>query len=716
MPTQKKKILLTEDNVITGLATKTLLNRFGFDTIHVTTGESALEILQQDPSFNLVLMDIDLGAGLDGIEAAEQILSRSDIPIIFLSSHTEAEYLKRIKEVTRYGYIPKNSHELVLHSTIELALDLFEKYKQAQQKESKFATLFKSLTDTIFTLDTEQRHTGLYGSWVERNGLSPDYFLGKTSRDILGSKAAVVHEAANAKALTGEIVTYQWSTVLNGSTYYYQTVLSPIFNETQEVTGLIGVGRDITKEKESEKIVRQQAVWSRFINEAIITTDINLFISVWSPSAEIIYGWSDAEAIGKNIDDLLKTVFLEDTVKMAQKTLHEKGMWTGLLKQETKHGKTIIIESSVTWLKDEHNEITGGIAVNRDVTEKITALEKIKASDLRYRGLLTNLDAGVVVHAPDTSITLVNQKASELLGLSEDQLKGKLAIDPYWTFLTSSGQLLPLEEYPVNYILSTRSPMKNQVFGVVHSKGKDPIWLMVSGTPVFDESILTEVVISFTDITEVKKSEEKLNVVLNEKEIILHEVHHRIKNNMNTMASLLMLQSSSIKSKEVQDILNDAVSRIKSMGVLYDKLYRNTDVQQLHVKSYLSDLIDEVKKLFIGKEITLEKQIDDIVIPTSSLSTIGIIINELVTNGIKHAFPAQSHGQIRISLKQLDDDTILIYEDNGVGFNPESKQVHDGFGMNLISLLTKQLRGTFYLTKEKGTKIEIRFRVTTGVS
>lgn len=711
MPTPKKKILITEDNVITGLATQTQLNRLGFDAIHVTSGEKAIEILLKDSAYNLVLMDIDLGSGMDGITTAEQILSSIDIPIIFLSSHTEEEYLKRIKEVTRYGFIPKNAHELVLQSSIEVALELFEKYKQVQQNELKFSTLFKSLTDTIFTLDIEQRHTGLYGSWVERNGLSPDFFLGKTSRDILSPEAALVHEEANRKALKGEIITYNWNAVLNGKTYYYQTVLSPIYNQSNEVTGLIGVGRDITKEKESEKIVRQQAIWSRFINEAIITTNTNLIITEWSSSAEAIYGWTEDEAVEKNIDDLLKTVFLEDTVKSAQKILHENGIWKGLLKQETKHGKAIIVESSVTWLKDEHNVIIGGISVNRDVTEKITALEKIKASDLRYRSLLADLDAGVVVHAPDTSITLVNQKASELLGLSEEQLKGKHAIDPYWKFLTSNGQPLPLEEYPINYILSTKSPIKNQVFGVIHSEGKSPIWLMVSGTPVFDESIITEVVISFTDITEVKRAEEKLNVVINEKELILHEVHHRIKNNMNTMASLLILQASTIKNKEVQDILNDAVGRIKSMGVLYDKLYKNTDVQQLHVGSYLSDLIDEVKKLFIGKEITLEKEIEDIIIPTTKLSTIGIIINELVTNGIKHAFPSHSHGKIKVSLQQLGDDTILSYEDNGIGFNSESKQVNDGFGMNLISLLTKQLKGTFHHSKQTGTKIEIRFKI-----
>ncbi len=156
-------------------------------------------------------------------------------------------------------------------------------------------------------------------------------------------------------------------------------------------------------------------------------------------------------------------------------------------------------------------QIDGAI---RDIRERKKAEEALKVSLSRYQSLISNLEAGVVVHNPDTSIALNNKRASELLGLSDDQMKGKLAIDPRWMFVQEDLTPLALNEYPVNKVLNTNSPFLNFVIGAFIPEKNDIIWLNVNGTPVFNNNgEIQEVLISFLDITERKKAEEQLKLL-----------------------------------------------------------------------------------------------------------------------------------------------------------------------------------------------------------
>ncbi|MBF0202766.1 MAG: PAS domain S-box protein [Desulfamplus sp.] len=135
-------------------------------------------------------------------------------------------------------------------------------------------------------------------------------------------------------------------------------------------------------------------------------------------------------------------------------------------------------------------------------------INSLQKSEILYRGLLTNLGAGIVVHAPDTSFVMCNSKASELLGLNEEQMKGKLAIDPQWKFLNQNNMPLPIEEYPVNQIARNRQVIKDFVLGINKSLTSDVVWVSLNGFPVLDNrGKISEIVISFIDITERKKAE-----------------------------------------------------------------------------------------------------------------------------------------------------------------------------------------------------------------
>ncbi len=157
------------------------------------------------------------------------------------------------------------------------------------------------------------------------------------------------------------------------------------------------------------------------------------------------------------------------------------------------------------------NMIEGAVITFVNITERKEAEEKLRVSEERYRGLINNLDAGVVVHAPDSSIIMNNFRASEILGLREDQMKGKLAIDPQWKFMNTDDTPLTLEEYPVNRIIASKKTIKNVSFRINRPASDDIAWVNVNGFPVLDsKGELSEIVISFIDITERKLAEETL--------------------------------------------------------------------------------------------------------------------------------------------------------------------------------------------------------------
>lgn len=211
----------------------------------------------------------------------------------------------------------------------------------------------------------------------------------------------------------------------------------------------------------------------------------------------------------------------------------------------------------------------------------------------------------------------------------------------------------------------------------------------------------------------VRKNEKKIKSLLAEKEIILKEVHHRIKNNMNTIKSLLFLQAETLKDPSAIAALQDAESRVESMMVLYDKLYRSPDVRELPVKDYLPELVNEIIGNFPNKRIVkIESNIEDFILSAEILFPLGILINELLTNIMKYAFIGRESGIIYISAVVKDNLAKLVIQDNGIGI-PESVSFENskGFGLELIGLLVQQLNGRIRIERGEGTRFVLEFNV-----
>jgi len=202
----------------------------------------------------------------------------------------------------------------------------------------------------------------------------------------------------------------------------------------------------------------------------------------------------------------------------------------------------------------------------------------------------------------------------------------------------------------------------------------------------------------------------QISKALTEKDILLKEIHHRVKNNLQLVSSMLTLQGRSIDDEMAVRAINEGKSRIRSMALIHQDLYNKDSIAGVGVADYLSRLTQELFTTYNidSDRITLNTDIQDMELDIDTLIPLGLIINELFSNSLKYAFTHNKEGELSISLREHNDQMILTIKDNGVGFNPD-KVRENSFGTTLISALTDQLEGEMEVNVDNGTEVVIRF-------
>ncbi len=215
------------------------------------------------------------------------------------------------------------------------------------------------------------------------------------------------------------------------------------------------------------------------------------------------------------------------------------------------------------------------------------------------------------------------------------------------------------------------------------------------------------------EIAERKIVEEALNKSLKEKDVLLKEIHHRVKNNLQIVSSLLSLQSQYIDDPDSVEIFTESQSRIKSMALIHEKLYQTGDLTRINLSEYTDKLVSDLFRSYSVNTYLVKYEVEskDILLDINTAIPCGLIINELVTNSIKHAFPHQRSGKIRIEIERQDHAFLLKVADDGVGL-PENLDVKNAktLGLQLVTNLTRQLDGVIKLDRKGGTCFEIKFK------
>jgi two-component sensor histidine kinase len=210
-----------------------------------------------------------------------------------------------------------------------------------------------------------------------------------------------------------------------------------------------------------------------------------------------------------------------------------------------------------------------------------------------------------------------------------------------------------------------------------------------------------------------KRSEEVIKSSLEEKETLLRELNHRTKNNMQIISSLLQIQSASIEDEKMQQVFTDTQNRIAAMALVHEKLYKAENLSRIKLKDYISDLAQALLKGWQKKPglISLKLDIEDISLPIDSITPCGLIVNELMSNSLKHAFPGDRPGEIRISFHEIPDNRIeFSFSDNGIGLLEDFND-KKSLGLRLVrSMAIKQLEGMLEINSDGGAEFKIIFK------
>jgi two-component sensor histidine kinase len=259
--------------------------------------------------------------------------------------------------------------------------------------------------------------------------------------------------------------------------------------------------------------------------------------------------------------------------------------------------------------------------------------------------------------------------------------------------------------------------------GAVHRSSTEVFWrkdgtsfpVEYASTPIYEKGRVAGAVVTFADITERKLAEEKIRASLKEKEVLLKEIHHRVKNNLQIISSLLSMQSRRVKDAHILEVLRESQNRVQTMALIHDRIYRSADLSRVDLREYITRLVNE---LYISygvdpARVRLDLDLEEVQMEIETAIPCGFIINELVSNCLKHAFHSRKRGALRISLSSGDGGAVrLSVSDDGVGL-PRGFDFTktESLGLQLVCGLVTQLRGTIELGKDAGTEFRIEFRL-----
>ena len=342
--------------------------------------------------------------------------------------------------------------------------------------------------------------------------------------------------------------------------------------------------------------------------------------------------------------------------------------------------------------------------IPRDITERKRAEEALRVSEERYRQIYNHTP--VMMHSVDRDIRLVNVNDYwlEALGYERSEVIGRSAFEFVTEFSKHHAAEMHLAE------LFTTGFLKDIEYQLIKKNG-EVLDVLLSAIAERDKA--GEIVSSFTllvDVTERKRAEDKVKASLREKEVLLQEINHRVKNNLQIISSLLNLQSKNVRDGQAREIFRESQNRVRSMSLIYEKLYQSEDLARIEFGEYIRSLaVDLFSTYDIGTDtIAIEVSADDVLVGIGGAILFGLIVNELISNSLKHAFPGGGGGEIHIELHSRNDELTLIVSDNGVGIPQELDFRKTGsLGLQLVTTLVNQLEATIELDRSAGTKFKI---------
>jgi PAS domain S-box-containing protein len=352
--------------------------------------------------------------------------------------------------------------------------------------------------------------------------------------------------------------------------------------------------------------------------------------------------------------------------------------------------------------------ILGALEKKKIEKERFQALVAQQASENKYKDLYENAPNAYFTVEKKGYITMCNQRAGELLGFAVEELLKQHVLNLY-------GDCEHGKEKAGNIMKQVRQG-KNIESEELQMRRKDGalVWINLTVNAITDkQGRFVESRSIVVDINERKNAEEEIKRNLQEKTILLSEIHHRVKNSLQVVASLLQLQSRKVKDENVIDLFTQSRNRIVAMASVYERLYQSKNFASIDFNEYLEDVLNKMYRFSgLTHRVSLKMDIINVILGLDDAIPAALILNELFTNSMKYAFPDNREGAIEISFSLLDEETYqLIYKDNGVGLVKNIDfETTDTLGLHLVKMLAEQIEGQATLQQNEWTTFKITFK------
>ncbi|MFH2029595.1 MAG: PAS domain S-box protein [Bacteroidota bacterium] len=521
---------------------------------------------------------------------------------------------------------------------------------------------------------------------------------------------------------------------LDGSIIYVETVGTPTtYNSKPSVQVII---HDITERKYAEEALRQsenlfRSVWDNSKDGMRLSDENGLMVMV-NQAFCIFIGKSREELEGKSLADVYELSDRERILKAYIENYSNNKLLPYLeRKLNLWNGEEVRFAVSTAFLQTNDPRPLV-LSIFRDITERKRAEEELHRKDEHHKAVIENIfkfiPEGVLVLTESLNLLKHNkafddivQKYAPLLGYTEEELAQKIIEQLRSRIVTCPPHRINLgrrggdskEIHIGKKDQSETDPTKEA--------GRDELIIQYNTARMFlaeeeEEEEEASIVVSLMDVTEQKRAEEKVKVSLKEKEVLLQEIHHRVKNNLQVISSLLDMQVRTAKDKNTIEMLSESRNRINAMALIHAQLYETINFSEVNMKGFVDGLIGQLFQSYPVQDakITPVVHVTDYPLPISMAAPIGLVLNELLTNAFKYAFAERKKGEIKVSLDASEKGKIsLTVSDDGVGlpqgFNIDKSET---LGLKLVKILVEeQLQGNIEIISKKGTTFMIEFEI-----
>ncbi|MBN1150139.1 PAS domain S-box protein [candidate division WOR-3 bacterium] len=671
---EKKKVLIVEDQNLISLRIKLVLEQNSFDIVGVVdSAEEALEILERTKP-DAIILDIVLSGKMDGITASDIIRKKFGIPIIFLTALKDREQLSELARDQHYAVIYKPIQENEITQNLEKVLSR-NRQKPSVREKTEFSEnheiFIKEIIDEksfdfvnclILVLDKN-------GRLVKMNSRA-EQVLQTASREVEGLNFDSVFSLKSLKSgknpadilksflKDGDVEMFSSFTELNfeerafGILKMSYAVKNPLGGFTCFILAINEKHPEDTMDNFYRISSERIKTIINNIGEGIgVVSGDEVFIFS-NPTADKIFGVYPETLIGKGLKNFLS---LEQYQTVLSETEKRKSLnkTTYLLEISRPDGEKRILSVTATPETDENGYFIGSIGIFEDITEKIKK-EKILIEEQEKLKHLIN-GSKDIVYSIDTlgNIVFIGPQ-TKTYNLTPDDVIGKNILE----FIHPDDREKAMSDYAK--VLQTGQSFPSEVRlvdmqGVTH-------WFEDYGNPYFDrEGNIIGQIGMLRDITERKRMDDELKSALKEKEILLREIHHRVRNNLEVISSLLQLQSSYVGDEKLSILLKETQSRVMSIGHVHGLLYHSENYSTIEFSNFIDTLTEEIFQTFKKtiNHIEIIKDLQKISLSIDKAIPAGLIVNELMINSLRHAFVGRKEGALLISLQQ--DQTSDTY-------------------------------------------------------